>query len=153
MVLNAQSILTALFALLVLYIPISCYLAHRKLSQFPGPFLASFSSLWFLSHSLRGRLDKAQQEALRDYGSPCRIGPNVLITDDPDLVRRQSAAGSKWTRSQWYEGVKLDPRHESVFSTRDEGLHAELRGKESGAVGALSSSRFVTSLDFLVQSL
>ena len=64
----------------------------------------------------------------------CRIGPDLLVTDDADIVRHMNAPGSKWTRSQWYEGVKLDPRFDSVFSTRDENMHADLRAKEAGGV-------------------
>lgn len=45
-----------------------------------------------------------------------------------------SAPGSKWTRSGWYDGVRFDPRHDSVFSARNEKLHADLRAKEIGAV-------------------
>jgi hypothetical protein len=45
-----------------------------------------------------------------------------------------NAPGSKWTRSGWYDGVRLDARYDSVFSARDEKLHAELRAKEIGAV-------------------
>lgn len=71
-------------------------------------------------------------------GSPCRIGPNLLLTDDADLVRHMNAPGSKWTRSGWYDGVRLDPRYDSVFSARDEKLHADLRAKEIGAVCNLS---------------
>lgn len=45
-----------------------------------------------------------------------------------------NAPGSKWTRSDWYDGVKLDPRFDTVFSTRDEKVHADLKAKEIGAV-------------------
>ena len=130
-------LLHAALALLTLYLPLSFYLTHRTLRKFPGPFLAGYSELWLFYNSLLGRLDRAQAEALRQYGSPCRIGPNLLITDDAEVVRRYSAPGSGWTRGGWYEGVKLDPRQESVFSTRDERLHGELRGMEGGAVGLL----------------
>lgn len=130
----SMQVLQAALVLLLLYIPLSAYFNHRKLRQFPGPALAGYSRLWIFYQSLRARFAKAEIEALRTYGSPCRVGPDLLVTDDPDVVRHLSAAGSKWTRSGWYEGVRLDPRHESVFSTRDEGLHAELKAKESGAV-------------------
>ena len=71
---------------LTLYLPLTLYLTHRKLRHFPGPFLARYSELWLFYQSLRGRLDKAQAEAVRQYGSPCRIGPNLLIADDAELV-------------------------------------------------------------------
>jgi len=128
------TLLNLLLTLLALYVPLHLYLNHRKLSQFPGPPFATTSRLWMFYHSLSARLPAVQIAALAKYGSPARIGPDLLISDDPDLVRHQNAAGSKWTRSGWYEGVKLDPRQESVFSTRDERLHAELKAKENGAV-------------------
>lgn len=69
-------------------------------------------------------------------GSPARVGPNLLVTDDPDLIRHMAAPGSKWTRSTWYDAMKLDPRQNNVFSTRDERLHAELKAKEATGVSA-----------------
>jgi hypothetical protein len=45
-----------------------------------------------------------------------------------------NAPGSKWTRSEWYSGMRMDPRLDSVFSTRDEKVHTELKAKEAGGV-------------------
>lgn len=67
-------------------------------------------------------------------GSPLRIAPDLLVTDNADLIRHMNAPSSKWRRSAWYEAMRLDPRHDNVFSTRDEGLHAELRAKEASGV-------------------
>jgi len=68
-------------------------------------------------------------------GSPVRIGPNLLVHNDPDIVRHLNAPGSRWRRSEWYEAMKLDPRTDTVFSTRDEKVHADLKAKEAGGVG------------------
>lgn len=62
------------------------------------------------------------------------MGPNLLITDDPELLKHMSAARSPWRRSPWYAGMKLDPKCDTVFSTRDEKLHSEMRTMEIGAV-------------------
>jgi hypothetical protein len=40
-----------------------------------------------------------------------------------------SAPRSRWARGDWYDGMKLDPRVNNVFSERDEKRHAELRAK------------------------
>ena len=72
-----------------------------------------------------------------DHDSPgpvCRIGPNLVVTSDADIVRHMNAPGSAWRRAGWYEGMRLDPRLDTVFSTRDEKLHADLKAKEAGAV-------------------
>lgn len=151
-------------ALLFLHLCLRTIVKWRSLRQFPGPLLAKSSRLWLFWQSLRARVNVAQCEALQQYGmqlrntpntrlafpfsdidaslvgSPCRIGPNLLLTDDADLVRHMNAPGSKWTRSGWYDGVRLDPRYDSVFSARDEKLHADLRAKEIGAVGSFNQS-------------
>lgn len=43
----------------------------------------------------------------------------------------------------WYEGMKLDPRVDTVFSTRDENLHADLRSREIGAVCDVANSLLI----------
>lgn len=119
---------------ILLYISVSFYRNHRKLRNFKGPPLASLSSFWLLRQSLNKRSHIAQFEALRDYGSPARIGPNMLITDDPELLRYMSAPKSNFTRGNWYDGMKLDPRVNNVFSERDERRHKELRAKLNNGV-------------------
>lgn len=62
-------------------------------------------------------------------GSPARIGPNLLLTDDPALMQAMSAPRSTFTRGPWYEGARLDPRQDQAFSTRNEEKHNDLRVK------------------------
>ena len=45
-----------------------------------------------------------------------------------------NAPGSRWRRGEWYTGMRMDVRLDTVFSTRDEQHHAELKAKESGGV-------------------
>ncbi|OAG45415.1 hypothetical protein AYO21_00049 [Fonsecaea monophora] len=89
-----------------------------------------------------------QKETLKKYGSPARIGPSLLVTDDPDLLGHMSAPGSKWTRSSWYEGMKLDSRANNIFSERDERRHAEMRSKTIGAVNSPELYAFPVTLVF-----
>lgn len=67
-------------------------------------------------------------------GSPARIGPNLLVTDDPHLFRHMNAPRSRWTRGTWYDGMKMDPRRNNILSERDEKKHADMRAKMIGAV-------------------
>lgn len=62
-------------------------------------------------------------------GSPARIGPNLLLTDDPTLMRAMSAPRSNFTRGAWYSGARLNPRQDSSFSTRSEEIHNDVRAK------------------------
>lgn len=72
----------------------------------------------------------AQAEALRKYGTETElgqvlgvrltkrlqgfIGPNLLVTDDADLLRHMSAPRARWTRGNWYDGMKMDPRVNNI---------------------------------------
>lgn len=137
------------------YYFIGAIINYRRLSQFKGPPLASFSRFWLFWKECAGQLPKSQVAALEQYGtcsshpkrcdsstdarigSPARIGHDLLVTDDADLIMRMNAPGSKWTRSGWYDAMRMDPRKDSVFSTRNEKLHAELKSKEAGGVSAI----------------
>jgi hypothetical protein len=129
---------SGLIALLVLTVLASIVLKaalnYGKLSRFPGPPLAAYTRLWLFRQWLSSRVHFAQEEALKTYGTPCRIAPDLLITDDADVVRHVSSPRSGWTRSRWYDTNAFDARQHTVFTTRNEKIHAELRAKEIGAV-------------------
>lgn len=61
------------------------------------------------------------------YGTTSRIGPNDLITSDPALIKRISAARSRYTRSHWYKLTRLDPYDDAMLSTLNEKKHDELK--------------------------
>jgi hypothetical protein len=58
----------------------------------------------------------------------------MLLTDDPVLLRRMSAARSPYTKGAWYNGVKLDPDLNNTISERDEQKHNEMRAKAANGV-------------------
>lgn len=53
----------------------------------------------------------------------------MLITSDPDLVRRMSAVRSAFTRGPWYAALKLHPERENITSYVDERKHADIRSR------------------------
>ncbi|KIW26193.1 uncharacterized protein PV07_09307 [Cladophialophora immunda] len=132
---------------------VGVYRSYEKLSHFKGPPLAAFTSLWLASQAINARMPTAQKEALRKYGSPARIGPSLLVTDDPELLRHMSAPRSKWTRSSWYDGMKLDPRVNNIFSERDERRHAEMRSKMIGAYSGKEVDTLESDIDENLQRL
>ncbi|KAH8764092.1 cytochrome P450 [Hyaloscypha sp. PMI_1271] len=101
-----------------------------RLRHIPGPPLAGWSkAVWLLRKSLGGRFHLDTAEACEKYGSIVRIGPNELVTNDPDVLRRISAVRSPYTRSEWYAGARLEPEYDSMFSERNEERHNMLRSK------------------------
>jgi hypothetical protein len=62
-------------------------------------------------------------------GPLVRVGPNHLLTDDPEVLRKMSAVRSPYRRSIWYDGMRLEHDYLQVLSTRDEDRHNDLRAK------------------------
>lgn len=62
-------------------------------------------------------------------GSPVRVGPDYIASDDPVIQRHMNAPRSPFTRGRWFRGMKFDPRQDNLLSMSDEKAHAELRSK------------------------
>jgi len=101
----------------------SSLLAWRRLRQFPGPFLASFSYLWGFHAMVFGRLDVAIHGAQKKYGQLVRIGPNDLMIADPELMMHMSSARSKYVRGDWYHGLRLQVEGFNLLSQTDTAKH------------------------------
>jgi hypothetical protein len=67
-------------------------------------------------------------------GHIARIGPNDLVTDDAQLLRRMSGVRSQYTRSEWYDGTSFNHKLDHVFSERNEARHNDLRAKMTSGV-------------------
>ena len=132
---------------LVLWYSISAALAWRRLRTFNGPALASFSYIWIARTSLSGRMWEIYRDTSAKYGSVARIGPNELVTDDPDIVRRLSAARSQYTRSSWYALNRLDPYEDSMFSLLNTSAHDKLKAKTAAAYGGKENPALEAEID------
>jgi len=122
-ILPASSPLVILGTLGVVYLAHRFYIWYR-LSHVPGPFWASISKFWMVREALKGRQPFSFHEVSKRYGmflfslslspfslllvsrvlmimiigSLARVGPNELITDDPELLRKMMAVRSPYTR-------------------------------------------------------
>ena len=78
--------------------------------------------------AVSGKAWQVYMDIKEKYGdSLIRIGPEFLITDDPNIVRRMSAARSPYKRDDWYTACRTDPYVHSMLSTVDEALHQEIK--------------------------
>ena len=85
------------------------------------------------------------------YGAPARVGPNMVVYDDPEIYRAASAPRSLYRRGEWYKGMQLDPRIDNLLSERDEKRHTELRSKMLHAV-SIPAKSFNISTDIFLPS-
>ena len=101
-------------ALSAIYLVYTWY-EWRRLSHVPGPMWASLTKLWMVRQSLRRRQPFAFKEAHATYGtkiqvfqspstltdhsgSLVRVGPNEVVTNDPEVLRKIMAVRSTYTR-------------------------------------------------------
>lgn len=140
--------ITALVAL-----AISTIRSYRRLSHIPGPPSAGFSRLWMLRAATSGHPHLCTADVSKKYGPLARIGPNSLITDDPDLIRRMNAPRSPYRRGDWYNAMRLAPRKDNVLSSRDENVHDELRRKMASGYAGKENPLLEETIDMHVQEL
>lgn len=90
---------------------------------------------------------KEDYDLQRTTGSLVRVGPNDLVTDDPDVLRKIMATRSAYTRGPWYDAMRFDPGRDNLLSTRDEKAHIKLRNKMAAGVGYLTTN--ISLADFV----
>lgn len=133
---------------------VSSIIAWRRLRQFKGPFLGSFSYLWIIRASYSGRMGQRWAEAEAQYGtgssSTVRIGPNELLTSDPDVIRRTSATRSKYTRSAWYKMSTVDPNHDAMLNVLDTAKHDKIKAQTAPGYAGKDNPGLEAEVDYVL---
>lgn len=147
---------------------ISSITAWYRLRHFPGPPLASFSYLWIVRICASGRMGDLFAKAETHYGdthvdgpktqkdrhsvspSTIRIGPNELLTSDPDVIRRTSAARSRYTRSTWYKLNTADPYADAMFNTLDTTTHDRIKAQTAPGYAGRDNPGLEREVDAMV---
>ncbi|EKD12716.1 uncharacterized protein L3040_006865 [Drepanopeziza brunnea f. sp. 'multigermtubi'] len=148
--LNATATATA-----VTVLGITAYLfwAWHRLSHVPGPFWASISKYWMVRQSLHGQMHRALKELTDRYGSLVRIGPNDLVTDDPDVLRHMMAARSAYSRGPWYDAMRFDPSRDNLLSMRDNENHRKLRNQMAAGYSGKENESMDGTIDRQIANL
>ncbi|KAL5115603.1 hypothetical protein ACEQ8H_006490 [Pleosporales sp. CAS-2024a] len=147
------SLASALVGAALLACLVRAFLQWRRLAHVPGPLFAALSKAWMVKESLRGRQPISFKQVNDKYGSLARVGPNELITDDPDVLRKMMAARSAYTRGHWYNAMKFDPTRDNLFSMRDELAHTKLRSKMAAGYSGKENASMEASIDAQIASL
>ncbi|KAJ5238398.1 hypothetical protein N7468_003017, partial [Penicillium chermesinum] len=140
------------FAVFAWYIG-SCFISWYRLREFPGPFWASVSYLWIGRLAWGGEHYKVHRELGRQYGHLVRTGPNELVTDDPEVMRRMSAARSPYHKDTWYLGARLNAYHDNMFLILDAHAHDKAKAKIFGAYSGREFPELERGIDFQVNHL
>ena len=90
----------------------------------PGPLLARFTRLWYLYRVWKGDFEKHNLELHEKYGPIVRISPGHYSINEKIDVKTVYGAGSRFTKSKWYDAFKPpSPDEWSVFTDRDNKRH------------------------------
>ncbi|PGH33081.1 hypothetical protein GX50_04063 [[Emmonsia] crescens] len=131
------------FSHLLPYIVVSIFVFYttsnyykRGLHRFPGPFWARYTDLWRLIDVYGRRPDITHLKLHRQYGDVVRLGPNTLSFADPKAVKAIYGLNKGYTKSAFYPVQMATSKGEilpSLFSSRDEVFHANLRKSVNNA--------------------
>ncbi|KAK1826547.1 cytochrome P450 [Podospora conica] len=125
-----------------------------RLRQFDGPWLARHSYVWLVRTLTDGKFHKTLPELHVKYGSTFRIGPNDLVTDDPELLRRMAGIRGTRTygRSNWYNTQEFDSRARSVFSDTDTKRHDRYKASMSLGYSGKDVLSFEKDVDEVIKT-
>ncbi len=140
-------------ALLLMLLILDRIRTYRRLAHIPGPLSGSFSKFWMIWANNSGRNHLLVAEVNAKYGSLARIGPNNLVTSDPDLIRRMNAPRSLYRRSDWYNTMRFKPRADNVLSHTQEERHDELRRKMAAGYSGKENPQLEESIDNRIHDL
>ncbi|PCD35950.1 hypothetical protein AU210_008505 [Fusarium oxysporum f. sp. radicis-cucumerinum] len=141
----------AIAGLLVVFVTLWSALStlrqYNRLREFKGPRLAALSKWWLIKKVGGGRAYLDFWEVTKQYGSIARVGPNDLLTDDPELMRHILNVRTEYRRSDWYDGMRFDPGKNNILSWRDEDEHFKLRSKMSAGYGGREVENLEPKID------
>ncbi|KAG9502258.1 hypothetical protein J7337_005084 [Fusarium musae] len=129
--------LVAIFV--TLWSVLSTWPQYNRLREFKGPRLAALSKWWLIKKVGGGRAYLDFWEVTKQYGSIAKVGPNDLLTDDPELMRHILNVRTEYRRSDWYDGMRFDPGNNNILSWRDEDEHFNVAGSDTTATAIRST--------------
>ncbi|KAM0630540.1 hypothetical protein ACHAO3_000613 [Verticillium nonalfalfae] len=86
-------------------------------------------------------------------GPVVRIGPNDLVTNDSEILRRMWAVRSPYRKGDFYDAIRLDPTKDNIISMRDDHAHNELRAKVAIGYSGKENEFLETAIDVQMLSL
>lgn len=156
---NGERIACSIISLLLMVFIIDLSLQARHLPTVPGPWWAAYTRLWLVKTLASGVSSSRFVEVNSTYGQYsavegcfefiltfftgplARIGPNHLLTDDPDVTRRILSARSPYLRAPWFDSIRIDPHIPNIVSERDPEKHNRLRARLAAGVSLIHGIR------------
>ncbi|OQU98532.1 hypothetical protein CLAIMM_04305 [Cladophialophora immunda] len=114
------------------------YIVYQRyfspLSKVPGPFLASFTDVWWLCIVLKRQQHLDSLKLHEKYGPLVRLGPNHVMVADPEAFKTIYGAGKNFQKSDFYKPFKAKLKW-SLTAETDGHVHSMNRRMMQGLTG------------------
>ncbi|KAI1763974.1 cytochrome P450 [Hypoxylon sp. FL1150] len=146
-IISLSSLVPITAGLLFLALVYSRATAWYRLRHIDGPWYASFTYLRMLWATVSGQQAASYFALGQKYGPLVRIGPNDLLSGDPEVIRRMNGARSKYKRATWYNAVRMDPYVISLFTTQEPAEHDKLKAQMASGYGGRENPTIEADID------
>ncbi|KAL6920606.1 hypothetical protein FSST1_004632 [Fusarium sambucinum] len=132
---------------------VTALIAWNRLRHIPGPWFARFSYIWVSWTEWSGQQHQSFLDIDKKYGSLVRIGPELLVTSDVEVVKRMSGRKSTYSKGTWVDGVRLNPYNDTMFSVRDPHEHDQVKARLAPAYSGRDTPQLEDAVDQQVNNL
>ncbi|QIW97055.1 hypothetical protein AMS68_002573 [Peltaster fructicola] len=116
------------------------FLRNWSIHDVPGPFLAKFTTLWYMYECRRGRRYLTVYNLHKKLGKLVRVQPDHVSIADPEAIQIVYGHGTGFLKSEYYDAfVSI---HRGLFNTRDRAEHTRKRKTVSHTFSAKSVGQF-----------
>lgn len=115
---SMENVLLLALVAIPLWYTVTAFISWYRLRGIPGPFLASFSYVWLARIATSANQEELYRDVNKKYGPLARVGPNELLTDDPDVLRKTGSARGKYGKDPWYISARFNPYQDVGMSKR-----------------------------------
>jgi hypothetical protein len=140
--------------LCVLYYAVTAIWTWTRLRAFPAASWTShFSYMWLAKTTYSGKQYWVHRDLHKNRGPLVRVGPNELISDDPDVMKRINGTSSTWHRDPFYITGKFNPYHENLFSLLDPQEHKQAKSRTISAYSGREIADIQEGVNDVLQTL
>ncbi|OAG13648.1 pisatin demethylase [Alternaria alternata] len=132
--LSPESIWHIAIVLVVIWVAQNYIRTWKRLRHIPSAHItAPFSYYWLGRTTYSGRQYWVLRDLHAKHGPLVRIGPNEVLTDDPNVLRTVSSTRSNYARSDWYHAGRFNPYRDNLFTIIDPGAHKKAKARSMAA--------------------
>ncbi|KAF4451645.1 hypothetical protein F53441_5324 [Fusarium austroafricanum] len=146
-------IAVALLSFTSFWLLVSTFIAWYRLRHIPGPWIASVTNFWAGWVAISSQQWEIFMDVDNKYGSLVRIGPDVVLTSDVELIKRISSTKSLYPKSRWADGARFNPYHETLFMITDPNQHDRAKARLAPAYSGRDTPDLENAVDRQVTNL